>query len=88
MNTASRKAKGRRLQNHVRDVILDCFEELAKDDVKPAVMGEGGRDIKFSPKAQDLLRLSIECKNQEGLKKIYDWYEQAFEHTQKPILTF
>ena len=88
MNTASRKAKGRRLQNLVRDAILDCFEELTPYDVTPAVMGEAGSDIKLSAAAKQILPVSFECKNQEGLKKIYDWYEQAWQHTQKPTLTF
>ena len=80
MRTASRKAKGRKLQNTVRDVILDFFPDLTEDDVRVAIMGETGADIKLSKKAKDLLNICIECKNQEGIKKIYDFYEQAVNH--------
>lgn len=80
MRTSSRKAKGRRLQNTVRDVILDFFPELTEDDVRVAIMGETGADIKFSKKAKDVVGLAIECKNQEGFKKLYDFYDQAEGH--------
>ena len=45
ISTSSRKAKGRRLQNKVRDLILEKFD-LHPDDVRGAIMGESGEDIK------------------------------------------
>ena len=67
MKTASKKAKGRKLQNDVRDCLLQTFPELEQDDIRTAVMGESGEDIKLSPAAQRLIPYSFECKNQERL---------------------
>ena len=40
----SRKSKGAKFQNEIRDAILECFkEQLEPDDVKTAVMGESVR---------------------------------------------
>ncbi|MBC8428552.1 hypothetical protein H8D04_01575 [bacterium] len=74
------KAKGRRLQNTVRDLLLEAFKgELEQDDVRGAIMGESGMDIKYSPKAKRLIPYAIECKNQESLS-IWSSLEQAEEN--------
>ena len=68
MEPASAKAKGRRLQNEIREILLEHFgDRLERDDIKTAVMGESGEDIKRSPLAKRLLPFSFECKNQEKL---------------------
>ena len=59
---ASRKQKGRHLQQHVRDRILEVFK-LEEGDVESRSMGAGGVDIMLSPKARSVCPLSIECKN-------------------------
>jgi len=79
MLSRSRKAKGRVLQNKVREILLESFEELEPDDIKTAVMGESGEDIHMSPAARRLIPLSIECKNQESLN-IWKSHEQAEEN--------
>ena len=76
MKTSSKKGKGRRLQNFVRDKLYEYFPSLRTGDVKSAVMGESGEDIKLSPAAKDLIRFSFECKNQERLN-IWDSLSQA-----------
>lgn len=77
----SRKAKGRRLQNWVRDVLLSTFPNLKKDeDVCCAIMGESGVDVKLSRFAQRLFPFSIECKNKETWKGLYDAYDQAISN--------
>ena len=77
----SRKAKGRRLQNWVRDVLLSTFPNLKKDeDVSCAIMGESGIDVKLSRFAQGLFPFSIECKNKETWKGLYDAYDQAISN--------
>lgn len=43
-------------------------------------MSEAGADIKLSKKAKEIIGYSIECKNQEVYKKIYDAYTQAKSH--------
>jgi hypothetical protein len=67
VKTKSAKAKGRRLQSHLAERILYWFPSLQADDVRPAVMGESGEDIKLSPKARTALPASFECKNTEAL---------------------
>ena len=63
MKTSSKKGKGRRLQNFVKDELLEAFKSLEADDVKTAIMGESGEDIKLSPAAKRKIRYSFECKN-------------------------
>ena len=90
MKTRSAKAKGRRLQNKVRDVLLEHFsEELEPDDIRTAIMGETGEDIKLSPAARKLIPYSFECKNQEKLN-ILSSLEQAEENSgvYPPVLIF
>ena len=73
----SRKAKGRRLQNWVRDTLLSIFTTFDDNDIMCAIMGETGEDIKFSNPAKKLIPYSFECKNKEGFKGIYDIIFQA-----------
>jgi len=74
---SSAKAKGRNLQNWVRDQIIKLFPELA-NDIKSTPMGVTGTDIQLSPLAQSKIPLSIECKAQESVS-IWAAYEQACE---------
>ncbi len=90
MKTSSGKAKGRRLQNKVRDVLLEHFsDKLEPDDIRTAIMGETGEDIKLSPAARRLIPYSFECKNQEKLN-IWSSLEQADENSgdYPPVLIF
>ena len=90
MKTRSGKAKGRRLQNKIRDVLLEHFsDKLEPDDVKVAIMGESGEDIKLSPASRKLIPYSFECKNQEKLN-IWSSLEQADENSgdYPPVLIF
>ena len=90
MKTSSGKAKGRRLQNKIRDLLLEHFsDKLEPDDVKVAIMGESGEDIKLSPAARKLIPYSFECKNQEKLN-IWASLEQAKENSgdYSPVLIF
>ena len=58
--TRSRKAKGRRLQNWVRDSLRGLFLALTDDDVMVAFMGERGADVKLSKKAKKVFpRLTL-----------------------------
>ena len=82
MKTASSKAKGRRLQQDVRDKILDAFPELEQDDVKSTSMGAGGEDVQLSPAARKLFPYSVECKARASLP-LYAWYQQAKHNAPK-----
>ena len=78
MKTSSRKAKGRALQNWVVEKLQHYFNHcLEQGDVKGAIMGETGSDIKMSPKAKAIIPYKFECKNQEKFKGIYTAYEQV-----------
>ena len=89
MKTRSAKAKGRRLQNKIRDLLLEEFNELEPDDIRVAIMGETGEDIKLSPAARKQIPYSFECKNQEKLN-IWSSLEQAEENSgdYPPVLIF
>ena len=75
-NTKSVKAKGRRLQNLVRDLLRSAFSFLHEDDIKSQTMGMGGEDIVLSPLARKSIPYSFECKNVERLN-VWDAIEQA-----------
>ena len=79
MKPRSAKNKGKRLQNKVRDLILEKFNQLEPDDVRSITMGDSGEDILLSPAARRLFPFSVECKNQEKLN-IWESYSQAVQN--------
>lgn len=87
MNTQSKKAKGRRLQNLVRDALLFILEKfnIVNDDIQSTSMGAQGVDIKLSPAVQKLVGpLAIECKNVEALNVTGTYFKHCNkypEHT-------
>ena len=85
----SSKAKGRRLQNMIRDRLRAIFSSsLEEDDIKSQTMGMTGEDIVLSPAARKLIPYSIECKNVERLN-VWQCLKQAEYNTQEecsPIL--
>lgn len=90
MNIRSAKNKGVRLQNLVKDLIYKTFPSLEDGDVKTAMMGESGEDIKLSPAARRLFPFSVECKNTERLN-LWDALKQSETNTTKgttPIVIF
>ena len=89
MKTRSAKNKGKRLQNDVRDLILETFIELEPDDVRSTTMGDSGEDILLSPAARKLFPFATECKNQERLN-IWESLEQAESNANQhiPLLVF
>ena len=89
MKTRSAKSKGRRLQNQIKELLLETFNELEPDDIRSAIMGETGEDIKLSPAARRQIPYSFECKNQEKIN-IWESLNQAEENSgdSKPVLIF
>ena len=77
INTKSAKQKGRLGQDAVRQMILDAFPEFTEEDIKTAIMGEKGDDIKLSPQAKEKIPLAIEVKRRKSFKLLYDFIEQA-----------
>ena len=90
MKPRSAKNKGKRLQNTIRDLILEKFNsKLEPDDVRSITMGDSGEDILLSPAARKLFPFSVECKNQEKLN-IWGALEQAEENSgdHSPLVIF
>ena len=89
MKPRSAKNKGKRLQNKIRDLILEKFDSLEKDDVRSITMGDSGEDILLSPAARRLFPFSVECKNQEKLN-IWSALVQAEENSgdHAPLVIF
>lgn len=88
MKPASAKAKGRKLQQKVVEIILKSCPSLEPDDVTSRSMGANGEDVLLSPKARSLLPLSIECKSRASYA-FYKDYDQAIVNAPKntePIL--
>lgn len=87
ISTASRKAKGRKLQQLVRDSILEKFTHLTVDDVRSTAMGQGGMDIQLSPLASASFPYAVECKRNKSFA-VYGPYSQASTNAGKyePLL--
>lgn len=79
MKPSSAKAKGRGLQNKVRDALLITFPTLEPDDVRSTPMGVTGEDIMLSPAARKLIPYQIECKS-KATSQIHTYYDQAKTH--------
>ncbi|MFH0968335.1 MAG: hypothetical protein V1862_11700 [Methanobacteriota archaeon] len=85
MKPASCKQKGRALQNWVCELLRKSFR-LSTADVRPAIMGESGMDIKLSETARKRIPLAIECKNTEAINLWKAW-EQAVTNAAKDPFT-
>ena len=65
----SRKNKGRKLQQEVRDLLLEKTKGygFVEGDIESVTMSTGGRDIQLSPSAEKVIPWDIECKNTQTL---------------------
>ena len=79
MKPQSAKAKGRRLQQQFRDLLI---EELGihPEDIESRSMGAGGEDLIMARAARGKFPYSIECKNVEKLN-VWEAYKQAEENS-------
>ncbi len=86
MNRGRRKRylKGRRLQNYVRDKLLRAFPHLKKKDISVALEGQQGPDIILSRIGKKLVGHNFETKNQNKMRTVYGWYNQACKKTKLP----
>ena len=75
MKTQSAKAKGRKLQQWVRDQIIEQLE-VHPEDIESRSMGAGGEDLIMARAARQRFPFSVECKNVEKLN-VWDAYDQA-----------
>ena len=79
MKTSSAKAKGRRLQQWFRDLLIEKLE-VHSEDIESRSMGAGGEDLIMARAARKKFPYSIECKNQESVN-VWKAYEQAEENS-------
>jgi len=79
MKTQSAKAKGRRLQQWVRDQLIEELD-VHPEDIESRSMGAGGEDLIMARAAREKFPYSIECKNVEKLN-VWDAYTQASENS-------
>ena len=79
MKPQSAKAKGRRLQQQFRELLI---EELGihPEDIESRSMGAGGEDLIMARAARQKFPYSIECKNVEKLN-VWEAYKQAEENS-------
>lgn len=75
MKTQSAKAKGRRLQQWVRDQLIESLD-VHPEDIESRPMGSQGEDLIMARAAREKFPFSVECKNTEKLN-VWEAYEQA-----------
>lgn len=76
IKVSSAKAKGRRLQQWVRDYLHAKLKGIEKDDVTSTPGGVNGPDIGLSPAAKRLFPWTVECKSRSAFS-VYAALEQA-----------
>jgi hypothetical protein len=87
ISVASRKQKGRKLQQYVRDAILRLHPTLTLNDVRSTGMGQSGLDVQLSEAARKLWKWAVECKSKETINVYAEW-EQAVANKEdlEPLL--
>ena len=79
MKTQSAKAKGRKLQQWMRNLLIEKLE-VHPEDIESRSMGAGGEDLIMARAARDKFPMSIECKNQEKVN-VWEAYKQAEDNS-------
>ena len=78
MKASGKRQKGARLERKIAEVLRHSgLDKKAQRSFQSGATWSWKSDIYTS------LDFAIECKNQEGIKKIWDWWEQA-ESQRKP----
>lgn len=85
MSAASCKAKGRRLQQRVRDDLRALAgTRLDPTDIESTIMGVSGVDVVLTKAARDLFGdLAFECKNVEKLNAVGVFQEHLDKYQSK-----
>ena len=79
MKPQSAKAKGRKLQQQFRDLLIENLQ-IHPEDIESRSMGAGGEDLIMARAAREKFPFSIECKNVEKLN-VWEAYNQAKENS-------
>ena len=87
---ASRKAKGRRLQQAVRQDLVDRLG-IDPGDILSTAMGQSGCDLYLSPAARSIFPFGVEAKRCETIS-LPAWWKQCESNASKvgliPLLVF
>ena len=81
MKTSSAKAKGRKLQQWMRNLLIEKLE-VHPEDIESRSIGAGGEDLIMARAAREKFPMSIECKNQEKVN-VWEAYKQAEDNSGK-----
>ena len=81
MKTQSAKAKGRKLQQWMRNLLIEKLE-VHPEDIESRSMGAGGEDLIMARAAREKFPMSIECKNQEKVN-VWEAYKKAEDNSGK-----
>ena len=79
MKTQSAKAKGRRLQQWFRDLLIEKLN-IHPEDIESRSMGAGGEDLIMARAAREKFPYSVECKNQEKIN-LWESYNLAQQNS-------
>ena len=79
MKTQSAKAKGRRLQQWFRDLLIEKLN-IHPEDIESRSMGAGGEYLIMARAAREKFPYSVECKNQEKIN-LWESYNQAQQNS-------
>ena len=88
MKQKSRTAKGRYLQNIVKEHIVKLYPVLTKKDIRTSITVDNSAYFKLlTQTAKKLFPYSVECKNRNEYKGIYNAFKQAIKHSPlEPLL--
>ena len=79
MKTQSAKAKGRKLQKWMRELLIEKLD-IHPEDIESRSMGAGGEDLIMARAAREKFPMSVECKNQEKVN-VWESYKQAEDNS-------
>ena len=79
MKTQSAKAKGRKLQKWMRELLIENLD-INPEDIESRSMGAGGEDLIMARAAREKFPMSVECKNQEKVN-VWESYKQAEDNS-------
>ena len=79
MKTQSAKAKGRKLQKWMRELLIEKLD-IHPEDIESRSMGAGGEDLIMARAAREKFPMSVDCKNQEKVN-IWESYKQAEDNS-------
>ncbi len=82
---ASRKAKGRRFQQSLREDLITQLE-IDPGDILSTAMGQSGCDLYLSPAAREQFPFGVECKAQERIA-LPEWWQQCTRNAEVEGLT-